>query len=338
MSFADRSALVGFGFNPLNRLSEKRTDAAFIDARRMASSARFLVFVGDAPLLHVDGERYAPFFDSTELALLGPMVATIFLGEDAEGISVFAVEVLPNANADAIREASVVEIGAHPGDAAPLVLPPGLERIDLRSIASRGLTTTALLGELGCAKSVLSWHQRHRFCANCGAPSTVSAGGWRRDCAACGTQHFPRVDPVVIMLAIDGERCLLGRSPHFAPGMYSALAGFLEPGETVEDAVRREIHEEAGVSCDEVRYFASQPWPFPASLMIACFATARSVELAIDTNELEDARWFTRAEVATMLAGEHPAGLSAPKPFAIAHHLLRAFAEGTGKPSEALPI
>src|SRR5690606_20673073 len=136
---------------------------------------------------------------------------------------------------------------------------PGLELLDLRSIATRGLFPPDVLGELGAAKSILSWHARHRYCANCGAPSRVSSAGWRRDCDACGAQHFPRVDPVVIMLAVDGDRCLLGRQARFAPGMYSALAGFLEPGETIEDAVRREIREEAGVSCAEVAYFASQP-------------------------------------------------------------------------------
>ncbi len=129
------------------------------------------------------------------------------------------------------------------------------------------------------------------------------------------------------MLAIDGERCLLGRQARFPVGMYSALAGFLEPGETIEDAVRREIKEEAGIACAHVRYFASQPWPFPSSLMIGCFARAESTELVVDTVELEDARWFTRAEVREMIAGTHPAGLAVPQPFAIAYHLIKAFAE-----------
>jgi NAD+ diphosphatase len=135
------------------------------------------------------------------------------------------------------------------------------------------------------------------------------------------------VDPVVIMLTIDGERCLLGRQPQFAAGMYSALAGFIEPGETVEDAVRREVFEEAHVNCAQVVYFASQPWPFPSSLMIGCFARASDTEIVVDKTELEDARWFSRDEVAAMLAHTHADGLSAPKPYAIAHHLLRAYVE-----------
>jgi len=132
---------------------------------------------------------------------------------------------------------------------------------------------------------------------------------------------------VVIMLTIDGDRCLLGRQAQFAPGMYSALAGFLEPGETIEHAVRREIEEESGVQCSHVAYFASQPWPFPSSLMMGCFARAASTALTVDKNELEDARWFTREEVAEMIAGTHPEGLTAPKPYAIAHHLMRTFVE-----------
>jgi NAD+ diphosphatase len=138
------------------------------------------------------------------------------------------------------------------------------------------------------------------------------------------------VDPVVIMLVIDGERCLLGRQRHFAPGMYSALAGFVEPGETAEDAVRREVMEEARVKCAQVVYFASQPWPFPSSLMIGCFAHASDTDIVVDTDELEDARWFSRKEVTAMLAGTHADGFSTPKPFAIAHHLLRAYVEKGG--------
>jgi NAD+ diphosphatase len=194
----------------------------------------------------------------------------------------------------------------------------------------RDLLSPDLLGATGCAKAMLDWHARHRFCANCGQPSTMRAAGWRRECDACSAQHFPRVDPVVIMVAVSGERCLLGRQARFAPGMYSALAGFLEPGETIEDAVRREILEEAGIPCSRVVYLASQPWPFPSSLMIGCFAKATTEEISIDRTELEDARWFSRAELAAMFAGSHPHELKAPQPFAIAHHLLKAFVEEGG--------
>ena len=308
MAHYDRSSIVGFSLNPLDRLSEKRDDVAFVDALRGADSTRFMVLAGDVPVLRETGDAHEVFFSHAEVAGLGEPEREIFLGKDPAGIALFALGLDKNA-------------------AEPLANRPGLALIDLRSVAMRGLFPPSLLGELGGAKAMLDWHQRHRFCANCGAPSRVSAAGWRRECDACGAQHFPRVDPVVIMLAVDGDRCLMGRQPRFPPGMYSALAGFLEPGETIEDAVRREIKEEAGIACSHVSYFASQPWPFPSSLMIGCFARAQTAEVIVDTTELEDARWFTRAEVIQMITGVHPDGLKAPQPFAIAYHLLKAFAD-----------
>ena len=172
----------------------------------------------------------------------------------------------------------------------------------------------------------MHWHARRRFCANCGALNEVAAAGWRRDCKTCKETHFPRTDPVVIMLAVDGDACLLGRQPRFPKGMYSALAGFVEPGETIEAAVRREIREEAGVACGAVRYFASQPWPFPASLMIGCFAQADGRDLEVDNVELEHARWFSREETMALIERRHPDRLTAPTPMAIAHHLLKRWA------------
>ncbi|WP_132249868.1 NAD(+) diphosphatase [Methylobacterium segetis] len=200
--------------------------------------------------------------------------------------------------------------------------------LDLRSLAAEGAVEADELGLLATAKSLLVWHARNGFCANCGTPSHPAAGGFRRDCQACGTHHFPRTDPVVIMLVRRGETCLLGRAPRFKEGMYSCLAGFLEPGETVEDAVRRETREEAGIRVGGVRYLASQPWPFPASLMLGCVAEGLDETITIDPAELADARWFHRAEVARMIAGTHPEGLSVPPPMAIAHLLMRAFVDG----------
>ncbi|HXZ08966.1 MAG TPA: NAD(+) diphosphatase, partial [Paraburkholderia sp.] len=245
-------------------------------------------------------------FLAEEAARFGEARRRIFLGDDSGGRARFALDV----SLDPAHEA-----------------PPGTEhtRLDLRSIALQGLVDEDVLGMLGEAKSMLDWHRRHSFCANCGSPSRVTSAGWQRICDTCNAHHFPRVDPVVIMLVIDGDRCLLGRQRHFAPGMYSALAGFVEPGETVDAAVRREVMEEAQVVCKHVEYFATQPWPFPSSLMIGCFARAGSTDIVVDKTELEDARWFTREEVVAMLAATHPDGLSAPKPFAIAHHLLLAY-------------
>lgn len=209
----------------------------------------------------------------------------------------------------------------------------GLFVSDLRSIATQGVLPPDHLAPLACAKALNAWHGRHRFCANCGQESRIIDGGWRRDCPACGAQHFPRTDPVVIMLARRGDRCLMGRQAHFAPGMWSALAGFVEPGEAAEEAVRREILEEAGVRTGAVTYLTCQPWPFPMSLMMAFMAEATSEELVIDHAELEDARWFTRAECALMLARTHPDGLFTPPPVAIAHHLIRAFVTGEHGPA-----
>jgi len=176
----------------------------------------------------------------------------------------------------------------------------------------------------GGARSLVDWHARHRFCANCGGSTKPATGGWQRSCEVCQAQHFPRTDPVTIMLVEHEGRLLLGRQPRFPPRMYSALAGFVEPGETVEEAVAREIHEEAGVRVRDVRYIASQPWPFPSQLMIGCTSQAVDTEITIDRTELDDARWFTRAELEeARAAGEHGTDtLIFPRPFAIAHHLV----------------
>ena len=170
------------------------------------------------------------------------------------------------------------------------------------------------------ALSLSRWHARHRFCANCGHLSDIVRGGWSRRCPSCGAEHFPRVDPVVIMLVEHEGALLLGRQPHYPQGRYSALAGFVEVGESIEDAVRREVLEEAGLSVSEVRYAASQPWPFPSSLMIGCRAKALGKDLTIDTTELEDARWFTRDEVARAVATGEP--FQPPPHTAIARTLL----------------
>lgn len=177
------------------------------------------------------------------------------------------------------------------------------------------------------ARSLLQWHARHGFCANCGHATHAFRAGWGRTCASCAAEHFPRVDPVVIMLAEHNGRALLGRQASWPPGRYSALAGFLEPGECVEEAVAREIAEEAGVRVRNVRYVASQPWPFPhAQLMLACIAEAESDALTLDTHELEDAIWVSREAVRQVLAGGDGPFLP-PPPYAIAHTLLRVWAD-----------
>lgn len=181
----------------------------------------------------------------------------------------------------------------------------------------------------GAARALIEWHNNHRFCARCGGSTQLFRAGWGRQCGSCGKEHFPRTDPVVIMLAEHGDQVLVGRQAQFPPGNYSALAGFLEPGESIEEAVRRELFEEAGVRAGAVRYVASQPWPFGGSqLMMACVASVDSLDLVIDKTELEDAMWVSRDQCRSALAGAADAIFKAPPPFAIAHSLLKAWVEG----------
>jgi NAD+ diphosphatase len=322
---ADRSFGFCFHGNPLDRASEQREDAAFLAALRARPDARTLLIARDMPIL-ARGESHLPMFPLETTAALGGARVEILLGLESSGAPVFAA-LLPDA---AVEQRADLSDGFL--DRRELVVPgrDDLELVDLRSIAVHGLVPPATLAILGQAKAIAHWHARHGFCANCGAPTRVAAAGWRRECEVCKTHHFPRTDPVVIMLAVDGERCLLGRQARFPKKMYSALAGFLEPGESIEEAVRREIHEEAGIACGLVGYVASQPWPFPASLMIGCLARAKTRELRIDGQELEDARWFERDEVRAMFEKRHPEGLLAPNPMAIAHHILRFWLDGGG--------
>ena len=209
---------------------------------------------------------------------------------------------------------------------APLIpIPPGQRAWSVFGILNRMAPADAAIW--GAARSLLEWHSRHPFCAACGKPSAPYRAGWGRRCGGCGSEHFPRVDPVVIMLAEHEGQVLLGRQPQYPPGRYSALAGFVEPGESIEEAVARELMEEAAVEASDIRYVASQPWPFPGQLMIACIARAASAEITLDLTELEDAFWASRAEVAAALAGEQGARFLAPPSYAIAHTLLRHWAE-----------
>ncbi|MFD2251374.1 NAD+ diphosphatase [Pseudochelatococcus lubricantis] len=304
------SAHTAFARNRLNRHSERREIESELAALRVDPRTRVFLIVGDAPLLKTEGGSERARFTFAQAAEIGQEQESAYLGT-LDDTPLFAL----------LFPETATEAFSGRGDVAP---------VGLRAIAAEGLLPADELGPLGEAKALMDWHRRHRFCANCGAPTVTFTGGFRRDCPSCEAQHFPRVDPVVIMLVTDGDRCLLGRQPRFAPGMYSALAGFVEQGETVEDAVRREVMEEAGVPVGTVRYLASQPWPFPSSLMIGCVARALATTIVVDRLELEDARWFTREEARLMLADGHPDGLTAPRPMAIAHHLLRAFVEAEG--------
>ncbi|ATG47992.1 NADH pyrophosphatase [Celeribacter ethanolicus] len=197
---------------------------------------------------------------------------------------------------------------------------PGMQFYDLRAVMTRLTPLEAELAATG--RALFDWHRRHGFCANCGEKTVLGQSGWRRDCPACGAEHYPRTDPVVIMLVTRGNDVLLGRNANWPEGMYSLLAGFVEPGEPIEAAVRREVFEEAGVRVGKVDYVTSQPWPFPASLMLGCRAEAVSREITLDPAELEDARWVRREEMALALAGRHPE-IAAARKGALAQVLLR---------------
>ncbi|MEJ8570859.1 NAD(+) diphosphatase [Microbaculum marinum] len=309
----ERSRRTGYSLSLLDRAAERRVDAEWLDAVR--AEARYLLFAGDRPLFRVgaDGGSDPVFEASAADRMQADYDRAIFLGLDGD-TAMFAAPV------------TYATAEEQPGES--FMGDPALKAIDVRSIAVQGIVTPAMLGPIAQAKSMLDWHARHGFCARCGAATLMAEAGYRRDCAGCGAHHFPRTDPVVIMLVISGDDVLLARSPRFLPNMFSALAGFVEPGETIEDAVRREVKEEAGIPALRIGYHSSQPWPFPASLMIGCFAEAGGRELVLDPTELEAGRWFSRGEVVQILAGEHPDGVAAPPQMAIAHQLLRSFVEG----------
>ncbi len=318
------AALEGLGFvvDWFDRGSYRREDPAEVARLRAREDARALLIARDMPILRNTANGLDALLPVGEIGALGRAEVEALLGLAPDGAPIFA----------ALMADEAVELRADASDGfldRRVLIVPGredLKLIDLRSIAVGGLAPQDQAAMLATAKALMHWHAHHRFCANCGAPTEVAVAGWRRDCTVCKATHFPRTDPVVIMLAIDGDSCLLGRQPRFPKGMYSALAGFVEPGETVEAAVRREIWEEAGVLCGAVQYFASQPWPFPASLMIGCFARARGRAVKVDQVELEDARWFSREEALALLERRHPDRLAAPMPVAIAHHLLKRWA------------
>jgi NAD+ diphosphatase len=299
--------MIVFSGNPLDRAEARRRDAAWLRERLADDATRVLPLWRLAPLVHASE---APRLAWATPALLDGREAApepVFLGI-ADGVAHFAADLSDCAE-------PLVEFGFEGAAHFP----------ELRAVA--GLLPPGDAAIAAQARHLLDWHARHGFCPGCGERTRPKDGGWSRRCGACSSEHFPRTDPVVIMLVLDGERCLLGRQPAWPRPFFSALAGFVEGGETLEEAVRREVSEEAGVEVTEVRYLASQPWPFPASLMLGCTARAVSREITVDRSELEEAAWFTREEVRAALAVPTPR-LALPPPMAIAHHLIRRWVEG----------
>ena len=309
---------IGFAGNPLDRLSSARDDAARLAELAGEAEARAVAFVQSMPALRVEGERLSSFHPLAAARAFGAIREEVLLGRDENG-PVFAL-LLPD---DAARAEAPLDAGAFV-DQRRLILPafPKLQIRDLRALAGKDSLPRAEIAVLAQARAILHYHAHHRFCAACGAPTRTAQGGWRRDCPACAAKHFPRTDPAVIVNVVNRDSCLLGRQKNFPEGMYSCLAGFVEAGETFEEAVRREVMEEAGIAVGAVAYVASQPWPFPASVMAGCKAEALSREIAMDRAELEDCRWFSRAEVLAMLEGRHEQGFFAPGKIAVARTLL----------------
>jgi NAD+ diphosphatase len=299
---------LGYTASVIERAAGIRADEGALAGMQTDRHARTYLIGGEMVALNKGASHHDPLFTLNAAQAFGSAAEAVFIG----------------LRQDAPRFALALE----PAAAEACKARPEILLTDLRTIAVKGLVESEHLPPLAEAKALLGWHARHHFCPNCGASTNVVDGGWRRDCPACGAQHFPRTDPVVIMLPFAGDACVLGRSHRFQRGMWSCLAGFMEPGETIEEAVRRETREECGIACGGVRYFASQPWPFPSSLMIGCHAEALSRELVIDRAELDDARWFERDEVATMLLRRHPDELTTPPEVAIAYHIIRAWVEG----------
>ncbi len=298
-----------FAGNPFDRGDAQRRDPAWLDAALHDPSSRFLPLAHLNVLVHdVDGLRLG-WLSRADVVRLDIAAAPIFLGL-LDGIAHFAIDV--SELGDVVHELNLDESWRFE---------------DARAAAMR--LETSETGIVAQSRAQVGWHRSHRCCSVCGAPTTSARGGHVRTCGACKAEHFPRTDPVAIMLILDGDRCLLGQSQGrlASTGMYSALAGFIDQGESIEEAVRREIREEAGVIVGAVRYHSSQPWPFPSSLMIGCHGRALTTKISIDPAEMADVQWFARDAVRAALRQENP-DLRVPGSIAIAHHLIKAWADG----------
>ena len=308
---------VTFGGSGLDRAAHLRADALAVEKLLRDPATRVLPVWRGKPLLA--GEpRGLGWLAPDDAALGAADEAPVLLGLEA-GVAHFAVDISgwdPEEIPDTLGAFVDTSEQRHP------LLPADHAFGELRANMTRlGIREAELAAT---AKALLGWHETHGHCARCGAPSRMIEAGWQRQCPDCGARHFPRTDPVVIMLILSGNDVLMGRSPGWPDGMYSLLAGFVEPGETLEGAVRREVREETGVEVGAVSYLASQPWPFPASLMMGCQGEAISRDIRVDPVELEDARWVSREEMLDIVAGRSAAMKPARKG-AIARFLIEAW-------------
>lgn len=292
--------------HPVDRAAHHRTDEAWLDAAKQRQDVLVFLMQKGAPLVQMSGQSLV--WLGPEFARLSPLEESVFLGLDKAGAPIFAV----NMGSAFKLEGSLLQGSG--------------EFTDMRGAASSLSLMESNLA--ATARSLLEWHRSHRFCSKCGSESVTAEAGWKRVCPSCGAEHFPRTDPVAIMLAVKGDKCLLGRQASWPAGFWSALAGFVEPGESVEQAATRELEEEAGIKADpaNAEYLFCQPWPFPSSLMVGIIVEADTMEVSVEQDELEAARWITRDEARQVLAGTHP-DIYAPPPMAVAHHILKTWAE-----------
>ena len=299
---------IPLGATPINRAAHRRTNIQWqADAVKSRNALICLIQNGN------------PLVDGANIVWLGPQALSltdnrsiIFIGEDKSNNPVFSIELPTDWS---LQSSPIAGLG---------------EFAEFRSVA--GAMPLLESNCIATVRSLYEWHKSHKFCSKCGNESTISEAGWKRLCNSCGAEHFPRSDPVAIMLAVKDERCLLGRGPNWPKQFMSCLAGFIEPGETIEQAAVRELQEETGVIADPntATYRFCQPWPFPSSLMIGLIVPALSDEIKVDPAEIEEARWFSRQETQSILTGTHP-DLHCPPPLAVAHHLMKdwAFSEKT---------
>ena len=290
---------VTFGTSGLNRAAHLRSRPDELAALLASEAAGVLAVWRGKPCLDADS-RAPVWLPDSHAVFASADEAPVFLGLDDAGPR-FARDISgwdPDAMPDTLGAFHDPSEQHHPDlDDAQIFA-------ELRANMSQLTRRDAEL--VATAKAILGWHETHGFCATCGGKSIIADAGWQRVCPACGRRHFPRTDPVVIMLITRGNSVLMGRSHGWPDGMYSLLAGFVEPGETIEAAVRRETLEEAGIRVGAVRYLSSQPWPFPSSLMFGCVGEAETETITIDPDEIEDAIWVTREDMMTATAGDHP--------------------------------
>ena len=307
------SSAIPLADHAIDRAAHLRRDEAWLDQAIMADNVQIMIMHEGLPLV-TGGQLNGPsavVWLGPQAVSLSPKVHRIFLGQTERDEPVFALELPASFSLD---NSPIAGLGVFP---------------DLR-MALSGMNPFDA-GLVATARAIFEWRRRHIYCGACGTKMKSAEAGWKHVCSDCGTDSFPRIDPVAIMLVVKDDKCLLGRQAAWPAGMWSCLAGFVEPGESIEQAAARETLEEAGIlTTGRAEYLFCQPWPFPSSLMIGLIVEAATDEITVDPAELETARWFSRDELAAIMAGEHPEVVR-PRPIAVAHHVMQAWLDRTAK-------